>query len=192
MSEVIMKIGYIRVSTGEQNDDLQIAALKAIGCELFFKDTATGANIKRPQLQKCLKNLNKGDTLAVYKLDRLGRSLGDIISLLDDLKAQGVAFQSVTESIDTTTPTGRAMWQMLGIMAELERSLIVERTKAGREAAKIRGVVMGRKPKLSKQQVEHAKKLLEGQEHISNVAKSLNVSIRTLYRAIEKTPVISI
>ncbi len=83
------------------------------------------------------------------------------------------------------------MWQMLGIMAELERSLIVERTKAGREAAKIRGVVMGRKPKLSKQQIEHARKLLAGQEHISNVAKSLNVSIRTLYRAIEKAPVIS-
>ncbi len=75
-----MKIGYIRVSTGEQNDDLQIAALKAIGCELFFKDVATGANIKRSQLQKCFKSLNKGDTLAVYKLDRLGRSLGDIIS----------------------------------------------------------------------------------------------------------------
>ena len=160
-----MKIGYIRVSTDEQNDDLQIAALKAIGCESFFKDTATGANAKRSQLQKCFKSLNKGDTLAVYKLDRLGRSLGDIISLLDDLKARGIAF---------------------GIMAELERSLIVERTKAGREAAKIRGVVMGRKPKLSKQQVEHARKLLAGQEHISIVAKSLDVSVRTLYRAIEK------
>lgn len=186
-----MKIGYIRVSTEEQNDDLQIAALKAIGCELFFKDTATGANANRSQLQKCFKSVNKGDTLAVYKLDRLGRSLGDIISLLDNLKARGVAFQSVTEAIDTTAPTGRAMWQMLGIMAELERSLIVERTKAGREAAKIRGVVMGRKPKLSNQQIEHARKLLAGQEHISIVAKSLNVSVRTLYRAIEKAPVIS-
>ncbi len=137
------------------------------------------------------KSLNKGDTLAVYKLDRLGRSLGDKTSLLDDLKVWGVAFQSVTKAIDTTTPTGRAMWQMLGIMAELERSLIVERTKAGREAAKIRGVVMGRKPKLSKQQIEHARKLLAGQEHISIIAKSLNVSGRTFYRAIEKTPVIS-
>lgn len=137
------------------------------------------------------KSLNKGDTLAVYKLDRLGRSLGDKTSLLDDLKVWGVAFQSVTKAIDTTTPTGRAMWQMLGIMAELERSLIVERTKAGREAAKIRGVIMGRKPKLSKQQIEHARKLLAGQEHISIIAKSLNVSGRTFYRAIEKTPVIS-
>ena len=186
-----MKIGYIRVSTREQNNDLQIVALKTIGCELFFKDTATRTNAKRSQLQKCFRSLNKGDTLAVYKLDRLGRSLGDIISLLDDLKARGIAFQSVTEAIDTTTPTGRAMWQMLGIMAELERSLIVERTKAGREAAKIRGVVMGRKPKLSNQQIEHARKLLAGQEHISIVAKSLNVSVRTLYRAIEKAPVIS-
>ena len=98
-----MKIGYIRVSTGEQNNDLQIVALKTIGCELFFKDTATRTNAKRSQLQKCFRSLNKGDTLAVYKLDRLGRSLGDIISLLDDLKARGIAFQSVTEAIDTTT-----------------------------------------------------------------------------------------
>jgi DNA invertase Pin-like site-specific DNA recombinase len=98
--------------------------------------------------------------LIVWKLDRLGRSLRDLIALLDDLKAREVAFRSLTEAIDTTTPTGRAMWQMVGILAELERSLIQERTKAGRAAVKARGVKMGRKPLLSAQQVAHARKLL--------------------------------
>jgi DNA invertase Pin-like site-specific DNA recombinase len=130
-----MKIGYARVSTEDQNPDLQLTALKAAECERIFTDTATGANVKRPELAKCLKALNKWDTLAVWKLDRLGRSLHDLINLLDDLKSRGVAFQSVTEAIDTTTPTGRAMWQMVGILAELERSLIQGRTKAGRAAA---------------------------------------------------------
>jgi DNA invertase Pin-like site-specific DNA recombinase len=122
--------------------------------------------------------------LVVWKLDRLGRSLHDLISLLDELKSMGVAFQSVTEAIDTTTPTGRAMWQMVGILAELERSLIQERTKAGR-AAVARGVKMGRKAKLTPQQVEHAKKLIEQGEHHDTVAQSLNVSRRTLYRALQ-------
>ena len=122
--------------------------------------------------------------LTVWKLDRLGRSLRDLIALLDDLKAQGVAFQSLTEAIDTETPTGRAMWQMVGILAELERSLIQERTKAGRAAAVARGVRMGRKRLLSAQQVAHARKLIEQGEGPDNVAQSLNVSRRTLYRAL--------
>ncbi len=129
-----MNIGYARVSTDEQNPDLQLAALKTAGCQRVFTDKATGAHVKRPELTKCLKTLNEG-TLTVWKLDRLGRSLRDLIGLLDDLKARGVAFRSLTEAIDTTTPTGRAMWQMVGILAELERSLIQERTTAGRLAA---------------------------------------------------------
>ena len=133
---------------------------------------------------KCLKTLKAGDTLIVWKLDRLGRSLHDLIGLLDDLKTRGVAFRSVTESIDTTTPTGRAMWQMVGILAELERSLIQERTKAGRTAAQARGVKMGRKPLLTAQQVAHARKLIEQGEHHNTVARSLGVSRRTLYRAL--------
>jgi Enterobacteriaceae phage serine recombinase len=100
----------------------------------------------------------------VWKLDRLGRSLRDLIGLLDDLKARGVAFRSLTEAIDTATPTGRAIWQMVGILAELERSLIQERTKAGRAAAKARGVRMGRKPSLSAQQIAHVRKLI-GNKH---------------------------
>ena len=180
-----MKIGYARVSTEDQNPDLQLAALKKTGCERIYTDKATGANVKRPQLTKCLKALNEGDTLAVWKLDRLGRSLHDLISLLDELKSRGVAFQSVTEAIDTTIPTGRAMWQMIGILAELERSLIQERTKAGRAAAVARGVKMGRKAKLTPQQIEHAKKLIEQGEHHDTVAQSLNVSRRTLYRVLQ-------
>jgi len=153
-----MKIGYARVSTDEQNPDLQIDALKAAGCERIFTDKASGANAKRSEMTKCLKVLAVGDTLIVWKLDRLGRSLHSLIGLLDELTVREVAFQSLTEAIDTTTPTGRAMWQMVGILAELERSLIQERTKAGRAAAVARGVKMGRKAKLTPKQVTHARK----------------------------------
>ena len=107
-----MKIGYCRVSTDDQNPDLQLSALKRAGCRKIFTDKATGAHVKRPELEKCLKALTAGDTLIVWKLDRLGRSLRDLITLLDDLKARSVAFRSLTEAIDTATPTGRAMWQM--------------------------------------------------------------------------------
>lgn len=102
-------------STGDQNPNLQCTALKKAGCKRIFTDKATGAHVQRPELTKCLKALNEGDTLTVWKLDRLGCSLRDLTNLLDDLQAQGVAFRSLTEAIDTTTPTGRAMWQMVGI-----------------------------------------------------------------------------
>ena len=180
-----MKIGYCRVSTSDQNPDLQLHALKKAGCKTIYTDKISGTLRKRPFLERCLKSLKAGDVLVVWKLDRLGRSLHDLIALLDDLKARAVAFRSLTESIDTTTPTGRAMWQMVGILAELERSLIQERTKAGRAAAQARGVKMGRKPLLSAQQVAHARKLLEQGERPNTVARSLNVSRRTLYRALQ-------
>jgi DNA invertase Pin-like site-specific DNA recombinase len=138
---------------------LQLAALKRAGCKRIFTDKASGTHVTRPELIKRLKALHAGDVLIVRKLDRLGQSLCDLIGLLDDLKARGVAFRSLTEAIDTATPTGRAMWQMVGILAELERSLIQERTKAGREEAKVRGVKMGRKPKLSPQQMAQARTL---------------------------------
>lgn len=181
-----MKIGYCRVSTDDQNPDMQLTALKRAGCKKIFTDKATGAHVKRPELEKCLKALNIGDTLIVWKLDRLGRSLHDLITLLDNLKVEGVAFKSLTESIDTTTATGRAMWQMVGILAELERSLIQERTKAGRAAAQARGVKMGRKPLLSEQQVAHARRLLEQEERPIKIAQLLKVSRRTLERALKQ------
>ncbi len=180
-----MKIGYARVSTGDQNPDLQLAALKQAGCQRIFIDKATGAHLQRPELTQCLKTLQEGDTLTVWKLDRLGRSLRDLIGLLDDLRARGVMFRSLTEAIDTATPTGRALWQMVGILAELERSLIQERTQAGRIAAVARGVKMGRKALLTPQQVVHARKLIEQGEHLDTVAQLLKVSRRTLYRALQ-------
>jgi DNA invertase Pin-like site-specific DNA recombinase len=179
-----MKIGYARVSTTDQNPALQLAALKKERCGRIFTDKASGALRKRPELEKCLKSLKAGDVLIVWKLDRLGRSLRDLITLLDDLKGQGVRFKSLTEAIDTETPTGRAMWQMVGVLAELERSLIQERTKAGREAAKRRGVKLGRKPKLSPHQITHARKLIENGDSPAQVAQLLGVARSTLYAAL--------
>ena|ERR1035438_3372281 len=125
-----MKIGYARVSTDDQNPAMQIAALKKAGCTKLFKDELSGATgVKRPALLRCLKALKKGDTLIVWKLDRLGRSLRDLITMLDDLKQRSVRFHSLTEAIDTTTPTGRAMWQMIGVLADnAERAIMQSHT----------------------------------------------------------------
>jgi len=172
-----MKYGYARVSTDDQNPALQLAALKRAGCKTAFKDEGlSGATTKRPALLRCLKQLQSGDTLTVWKLDRLGRSVRDLITMLDDLKQRGIKFRSVTEAIDTDTPTGRAMWQMIGVLAELERSLISERTRAGVKAAKARGVKFGRKRKLTPQQVAHARKLLDDNESPRAVAAGYGVS----------------
>jgi len=181
-----MKYGYARVSTDDQTPALQLAALKKAGCKTVFKDEGiSGATTKRPALLRCLKKLERGDTLIVWKLDRLGRSLRDLIEMLDNLKRRGVTFRSLTEEIDTVTPTGRAMWQMIGILAELERSLIGERTLAGVKAAKRRGVKFGRKRKLTPEQIAHGRKLIEAGEHGRNdVAALLNVNRSTLYRAL--------
>ena len=179
------KNGYARVSTDDQNPALQLAALKKDGCKTIFKDAGlSGATTKRPALLRCLKKLEHGDTLTVWKLDRLGRSLRDLITMLDDLKQRGVKFRSLTEAIDTETPTGRAMWQMIGVLAELERSLISERTRAGVKDAQRRGVKFGRKPKLTPQQITHARKLIDSGERREDVAALLNVDRTTLYRAL--------
>ena len=180
-----MKYGYARVSTDDQNPALQVAALQKAGCKTVFKDDGiSGATTKRPALLRCLKVLKRGDTLTVWKLDRLGRSLRDLIAMLDDLKHRGVKFHSLTEAIDTETPTGRAMWQMIGVLAELERSLITERTKAGVAAARARGVKFGRKPKLTRQQISQARKLIAQGERPEDVAASFHVGRTTLYRAL--------
>ena len=180
-----MKYGYARVSTDDQNADMQRAALKKAGCaKIFTDDGLSGATINRPALRRCIKKLKRGDTLMVWKLDRLGRSLRDLINMLDDLKHRGVKFRSLTEAIDTDTPTGRAMWQMIGVLAELERSLISERTSAGVTAAKARGVKFGRKPKLTRQQINQAVKLIAQGERPEDVATSFHVGRTTLYRAI--------
>ena len=180
-----MKCGYARTSTDDQTTALQLAALKAAKCSHTFEDKGiSGATTKRPALARYLKQFRAGDTLIVWKLDRLGRSLRGLIAMLDDLRERGIAFQSLTEAIDTTTPTGRAMWQMIGVLAELERSLITERTRAGVAAAKKRGVKFGRKPKLTSEQIAHARKLLDDGESRQYVAGLLNVGRVTLYRAL--------
>jgi DNA invertase Pin-like site-specific DNA recombinase len=181
-----MKCGYARVSTDDQNPALQLSALKKAGCKTVFRDDGiSGATTKRPALLHCLKALEAGDTLIVWKLDRLGRSLRDLIHMLDDLKHRGIKFQSLTEAIDTETPTGRAMWQMIGVLAELERSLITERTRAGVKAAQGRGVKFGRKPKLSQAQIKHARQQIEHGPRVPEVAALLNVDRATLYRALK-------
>lgn len=145
----------------------------------------SGATKERPALRRCLKKLQAGDTLIVWKLDRLGRSLRDLITMLDDLKRRGVKFRSLTEHIDTDTPTGRAMWQMIGLLAELERSLISERTRAGVNAAKRRGVKFGRKRKLTPEQLDHARELIDkGDRDRQGIADLFKVSRTTLYRAL--------
>jgi DNA invertase Pin-like site-specific DNA recombinase len=131
-----------------------------------------------------LKKLEHGDTLIVWKLDRLGPSLRDLITMPDDLKHRGVKFRSLTEAIDTETPTGRAMWQMIGVLAELERSLISERTRAGVKDAQRRGVKFGRKPKLTRQQIAHARKPIDDGQRREAVAALLNVDRTTPYRAL--------
>jgi Enterobacteriaceae phage serine recombinase len=184
-----VKYGYARVSTDDQNPALQLAALQQAGCKTVFKDEGiSGATTKRPALARCLKALRPGDTLIVWKLDRLGRSLRDLIVTLDELRAQGVKFRSLTEAIDTETPTGRAMWQMIGVLAELERSLITERTRASVKVARGRGVQFGRKPKLTAQQQHHARQLLDQGQTVREVAALFNVHRATLYRALAAVP----
>ncbi len=131
-----------------------------------------------------MKKLERGDTLVVWKLDRLGRSLRDLIAILDGLRDRGVRFRSLTEAIDTETPTGRVMWQMIGMMAEYEHSLISERTRAGVKDAKKRGVKFGRKKKLGPAQITKARKLIEAGERVEDVAALWNVGRTTFYRAL--------
>jgi len=142
--------------------------------------------INRPALTRCLKTLQPGDTLIVWKLDRLGRSLRDLIHMLDDFKQRGIKFKSLTEAIDTETPTGRAMWQMIGVLAELERSLIGERTRAGVKDAKRRGVKFGRKVKLTPDKLTHARKLIDQGRTPTEAAKIVGVSRSTLYGALQR------
>lgn len=131
-----MLIGYIRVSTNDQNTDLQRNALMCAGCEQIFEDKMSGTKSERPGLKRALKCLKRGDTLVVWKLDRLGRRMKHLIALTEELRAKGVNFRSLTDSIDTSTPMGRFFFHMMGALAEMERELIVERTLAGLAAAR--------------------------------------------------------
>ncbi|MHC5656335.1 recombinase family protein [Stappia sp. ICDLI1TA098] len=180
-----MKIGYARVSTIDQNPDAQRNALTAAGCETIVTETASGASEKRPQLAKLMRSLAPGDVLTVWRLDRLGRSLPHLIGTVRDLEDKGAHLVSLTEGIDTTTAQGRLTFHIMGALAEFERSLIVERTQAGLQAARKRGVRLGRPARLTASQIKHARTLIDSGERASTVARSLGVDRSTLYRAIK-------
>lgn len=176
-----MKIGYARVSTGDQTTDLQLDALRAAGCERIYEEKASGAKTDRPQLEACLKSLRAGDELMVWRLDRLGRSLRHLIDVVCALEEQKVAFRSLTESIDTSTPTGKLVFHIFGAMAESERNLIQERVRAGLTAARARGRKGGRRFKLTRRDLEFADKaLLDPKMTLTEVAERLGVTRQTL------------
>lgn len=184
MSESSVKIGYARVSTEEQNLDLQRDALKRAEVARVFEDHASGVSKYRPGLDAALDMLGPGDSLVVWKLDRLGRSLPHLIGLVQSLGERDIGFQSLSENIDTTTAGGRLVFHLMGALAEFERSLIVERTKAGMASARSRGRHLGRNPSLNPSKVEHARMLIEGGASVSDTARTLNVGRSTLYRAL--------
>jgi DNA invertase Pin-like site-specific DNA recombinase len=181
------KIGYARVSTDNQNLDLQLNALRAAGCEELFEDTLSGATETRSGLDAALAELSDSDVLVVWKLDRLGRSLSHLIEVINQLGERGVGFRSLSENIDTTTAGGRLVFHVMGAMAEFERNLIAERTRAGLDAAKARGARLGRPVALSLSQIEHARLLLGQGESASSVARSMGVGRSTLYRRLKAT-----
>jgi DNA invertase Pin-like site-specific DNA recombinase len=182
-----MQIGYARVSTEEQNLEPQRQALTAAGCAAIFEDLGvSGAADDRPGLTAALARIGAGDSLVVWKLDRLGRSLGHLIETVSALKDRGVGFASISESIDTTTPGGKLFFHMMGALAEFERDLIVERTKAGIEAARQRGQHLGRPRKLNATQLKHARKLITEGTSRNEVARILDINPSTLYRNLQR------
>ena len=182
-----MIIGYARVSTQDQNARLQLDALGAAGCEQIFSEVATGKFRERPELAACLRMLRKGDELVVWKLDRLARSLKDLVELIQTLQERGVGFRSLTESIDTSSSGGRLVFHVFSALAEFEHSLIRERTMAGLAAARARGRKGGRKLRLSSADVRKAAAMLTD-PHITKteVAKHFGVSRVTLNAALQR------
>ena len=177
-----MLIGYARVSTVDQNIDLQLSALKEAGCEKLYQDQISGTKTNRPGLGMALEVLRKNDTLVVWKLDRLGRTVKGLIDLVNQLHQKEINFKSITDNVDTTTPSGRFFFHMMASLAQMERELIAERTKAGLAAAKAKGRVGGRKRKMTPSKIESAKQLLAFGTLPKDVAQNLGVSIPTLYR----------
>jgi len=178
-----MDIGYARVSTGEQNLDPQKDALEEAGCERIFTDEVSGAKSKRPGLEEAMSHLRKGDCLVVWKLDRLGRSLKDLIEKVESLADRGCEFRSLQEGIDTTTSAGKLVFHIFGALAEFERDLIRERTKAGLRAARERGKTGGRPPALEEGDIKLAQRLVQDPDvPVETICDRLGISSATLYR----------
>jgi DNA invertase Pin-like site-specific DNA recombinase len=177
-----MLIGYARVSTQDQNLKLQGDALTKAGCKKIFDDKITGSRAERPGLAKALEQLREGDTLVVWKLDRLGRSVKNLVDLVSRLHEQGVQFKSLTDAIDTGTPSGRFFFHIMASLAQMERELSIERTRAGLEVARKLGRKGGRKRQMTDSKIQSAKKLLANGVPPKDVARNLSVSVPTLYR----------
>jgi DNA invertase Pin-like site-specific DNA recombinase len=177
------RIGYARVSTEDQHLDLQRDALQQAGCRVVYEEAASGKSAARPELEQCRKALRSGDTLVVWRLDRLGRSLPDLVQIVAELERSGIGFESLTEKIETNSAAGKLVFHVFAALAEFERSLIRERTHAGLAAARARGRSGGRKPKLGEKQLREIKALLRDPDiQVADVARRFGVSRTTLYK----------
>ena len=182
-------IGYARVSTTEQNTTSQVDALSQQGASKVFVDTYTGTKMSRPEFDKAMDYLREGDLLVVTRLDRLGRSTKDLLSIAEQLKVRGIGLKVLEQNIDTSTAEGRLFFTIVSAFAEFEHSLIVSRTRDGLAAARARGRTGGRKPKLSEAQVREIKKLYSaGEKSVAEIANLFSTSRPTIYRALEVTP----
>ena len=180
-----MKIGYARVSTADQNLDSQIDSLKEVGCTHIYKEVSSGVKNEKEELNKALDYLREGDSLVVMKLDRLGRSLKQLIELIEMFKERGIHFRSIKEGIDTSTTAGNFFFQIIGAFAELERNMIVERTKIGLDAARSRGRLGGRPKTHDENKKEIAyQEYLKNERSLKEIAESLGMSRMTMYRYI--------
>ncbi|MGD9817818.1 MAG: recombinase family protein [Desulfomonilaceae bacterium] len=182
-----MFIGYARVSTQDQETAAQIAALEQAGCERIFQEKASGGRWDRPELHRLMEHLRKGDVLVVWKLDRLSRSLKDVLALMEKISQAGAGFQSLTEAIDTTTPAGRMMMQIVATFAEFERAMLRERTRNGLDAARAQGRIGGRRPKLNTHQQQEIISLVQsGQKTAADAARLFNVHPATVSRLLQR------
>lgn len=180
------RIGYARVSTDDQNLDLQRDALLKAGCSVIYEEAASGKSAARPELEQCRKALRAGDTLVVWRLDRLGRSLPDLVQIVAELERQGVAFESLTEKIETSSAAGKLVFHVFAALAEFERNLIRERTHAGLAAARARGRKGGRKPKLDEKDVKEIRALWRDKSiPVADIARRYGVSRTTLYKHLD-------
>lgn len=180
-----MIVGYARVSTRDQNTALQLDALAGVGCERVFTEKASGSDRDRPELKAALSYLRAGDTLAVWKLDRLARSVRQLVETAADLEARGIGLKVLTQQIDTTSPGGKLVFHMFAALAEFERELIRERSKAGLDAARAAGRVGGRPPALDAKKLQKAKTMLRDPDmRVEDIAEELGVRPSTLYRHI--------
>jgi DNA invertase Pin-like site-specific DNA recombinase len=187
MVQWFMHIGYARVSTDDQHTENQIEQLEKAGCERVYRENASGGRWDRPELQDCLKHIRKGDTLVVWKLDRLTRSLSDLLRILAKVDEVGAGFRSLTESIDTTQPAGRLMMNMLGSFNQFEREIIKERTKLGLQRARANGRIGGGRYKLSKtQQAEAVRMIRGGEKSQAEIAELFNVDRSTISRMMKE------